>query len=434
MKIQTIILGLLPIIVMPIVGLAQVSDDSLTMEQSIKMVLENHPLVQQAMQAESAAAARTGASRSAYFPDITFSGDYTRLGPVASIELGGEPFDLYPANNYDLHLGLHQTIYDFGKTRVEVDASRSGQKSAADYLTLVKSNLAYQTIAVFNAILILHQNISVLDEQIGALNEHLEVAQKKVQAGTATDYDVLTTKVRIAMAQDEKIDAANALTRQEIIFRQLTGIPQQNPIILKGDFSASETNLNQDSLLTTADSQRPELTLAHDAENVASIQKSLASLGDKPSLAFDFTSGFKNGYVPNLNEWKANYTAGLLLKIPIFSGHKTGFHEKEAEANLYSARARTADVQRQIKSEVEQALAAVNSSREKIQNAELQVRQAQDALTLARARYEAGVITNLDLLDTQTTLSQAKLVHLRAVYNYTVSRNALDRASGKKIW
>ncbi len=409
-------------------------EDSLTMAESIKMVLDNHPLIQQAILGETAATARVGASRSDFYPDITLSGDYTRIGPVATIDFGGEPLELYPRNNYDFHIGLHQTIYDFGKTRTSVDAAQAGRKTAGDYLTMVKSNLAYQTMMVFNTILILHQNISVLNEQIDALQQHLEVAQKKVQAGTATDYDVLTTQVRIALANDEKIDAANSLERQEIIFRQLTGLPKDKPIMIKGNFITGDINLDRDSLLAAAEIQRPELALSKDSENSSDIQWRLASLGDKPSLAFDFTSGFKNGYVPHLNEWKANYTAGLLVLVPVFNGHRTSFKEKEAEANLHSARARTNDIRSQVNSEVEQAIAGVNSSRDKIQNAETQLKQAQEALAMAQARYEAGVITNLDLLDTQTTLSQVKLIRLRAIYNYTISLNALDRATGRRVW
>ena len=53
---------------------------------------------------------------------------------------------------------------------------------------------------------------------------------------------------------------------------------------------------------------------------------------------------------------------------------------------------------------------------------------------MARVRYDAGVVTNLDLLDAEMTLSQVKLIRLRAFYTYTESLNALNRATGRKIW
>ncbi|MDI6808057.1 MAG: TolC family protein [Candidatus Eisenbacteria bacterium] len=62
------------------------------------------------------------------------------------------------------------------------------------------------------------------------------------------------------------------------------------------------------------------------------------------------------------------------------------------------------------------------------------VSEAEAALSRAQAQYEAGVVTNLDLLDVQTALSQAKLIHLRSIYDCMVSMNALDKATGKKMW
>ena len=43
-------------------------------------------------------------------------------------------------------------------------------------------------------------------------------------------------------------------------------------------------------------------------------------------------------------------------------------------------------------------------------------------------------VPNLDLLDAETTLSQAKLIRLRAFYDYTMSLYALDRTTGRKVW
>jgi outer membrane protein TolC len=240
--------------------------------------------------------------------------------------------------------------------------------------------------------------------------------------------------VRIATARNDRIDAAKSLETQEILLRQLTGLPPDFSITPKGAIDARPVRLSPDSVLAAARRARPELVVARDAENSANVQARLASLGDKPSLSLNVASGFKNGYIPDLNEWKANVAAGVLLMVPLFNGNRTRHQKDEAYANIQSAMARTADVERQVGSEVNQAIAGVKSSLEKIDNSAVQVAQAEAALTRARAQYDAGVATNLDLLDVQTALSQAKLIRLRAIYEYMVSMNALDRATGKKIW
>jgi outer membrane protein len=409
--------------------------DSLTIEKAITLTLTNNPAVRQAECGMTASDAQVEINRSSRYPDIAFDGTYTRIGPVPSFELPGQgTLNFAPFNNYDLHIGFRQLLYDFGRINETINIAEKSKQSAADNIEMVKSRLAYQTLALFNGILILQQRIVVLDEQLQTLQQHLDVSVKKMQAGTATDFDTLTIQVKIAIVKNDRIDADHALETQKIMLRQLTGLPNSTPINLSGNFDTASVTIHPDSLINVADKQRPELILARDNEARSMSQSQLASLGDRPRLYFNAMTGFKNGYEPNLNTWRGNFAAGLNLNIPLFNGHRTKHQVARAQANLLGARARTADLERQISAEVMKAAAGVNSSLEKFASTETQVHQAEQAVSMARVRYSSGVNTNLDLLDAEMTLSQTKLIRLRAFYDYTVSLNELDRATGKKIW
>ena len=41
---------------------------------------------------------------------------------------------------------------------------------------------------------------------------------KKVQSGSATDYDILTTKVKLAAVQNQKIDLQNCFNKSKNLF------------------------------------------------------------------------------------------------------------------------------------------------------------------------------------------------------------------------
>jgi outer membrane protein len=409
--------------------------DSLTLQQAVALALTNQPAIVQAEQAVEAADERIATSRSPYYPDISLTGVYARIGPVIEFAIPHGPTEkLAPENNYDVHLGLRQTLYDFGRTGASVDLARAGRTAAGDHVDEVKTYLAYRTISTFNAILILRQNVAVLDDQIDALGRHLDVSRKKAQAGTATEFDVLTTQVRIAATQNDRIDAANALESQEIVFRQLTGLSPDNPIRLSGDFTRTAMVFDGDALTRTALVQRPEAIIAQDAQTSAALQARLVSLGDRPSFGLSVSTGLKNGYPSDLNQMKANYAASVQLQVPVFNGRRTHHQELEAQANVRSSGARLDDLKRQIVTEVDQAVARATASWQKTENATVMVRQAEEALSMARTKYEAGVVTNLDLLDAQTTLTQARLGYLRALYAYSMSLVDLDRATGKRLW
>ena len=142
--------------------------------------------------------------------------NYARLGPASAYHFWGQGFQLYPLNNWDEHLGDQGTIYDFNKRNKSVDLAASQVTTAQDRLELAKSGLSYRTIQTFYAILFLEKSIQVQDEEIKNLNDHLLMTQKKVQAGSATDFDVLTTQVRVAAAENSKINLQNNLENTKV--------------------------------------------------------------------------------------------------------------------------------------------------------------------------------------------------------------------------
>lgn len=425
---------LLTAVILPVPLPAQTAGDFLTRQDIVRLTLTNQPQIIQAEQYLAAAEARVEVKRTALGPEVEGVGDYTRLGPVASLSSGSETTRLYPYDNYDVHIELQQTIFDFGKRKMAIASAEASRQAAGDYIDFVRLSLAYQAVAAFNNVLTLQNTITVIDSQIAALQQHAVLSTKRIQAGTATGYDTLTTQVRIAVATNDRIDALRALNSQMIMLHQLTGLPDSQPINLKGDFAEISPVPALDSLIRVAEEQRSELILARDAERVAEVHAQLARMGDQPSLSLAATTGFKNGYFPGLNNPKANFTAGILFRMPLFNGHRTRYEEAAARDSLEAARAHTADVRRQVLAEMKQALSNIQLSLTRINTADVQIRQAQQAIAMATTRYEAGVITNVELLDVQTALLQTRLIRLRAEYDYTVGLAALDRATGHRIW
>ncbi len=409
--------------------------DSLSLDSAIARVLATYPAVQQASRGVLASQSRVQGSRSAYYPEVKGEGSYTRVEPVPSIDIPGQgALKLFPANNYDAHVAVRQTVYDFGKRATEVEYSKSFEQTADHNVEFVQAALAFETIRSFYAILYLERSLDVQDEQITSLSRHLDVTREKVRTGSATDFEVLTTQVRVATAQSQRVDVANALEREQVRLRGLMGLPPDAPVYPAGTFAVTAPELRLDSLVTLALAQRPEVKLARDAEATAGIQRQLASLGDRPSVKVAAELGVKNGYVPDLNQARGNWNAGVQVEVPIFNGFRTRNRVAENEAAVDAARDHTQDIERRVATEVQQAMADVRASRQQMETSELQVQQAEAAVSMAEVRYDAGVITNLDVLDAQTSLEAARLVWLKARYDFVRSRFELDRALGNRVW
>ena len=405
--------------------------DSLTVEQAIQRVLQTHPAIKQALANTRAAEARASQTSSAKLPDVTTEAVYAHIGPIPefSFPVFGS-FVLAPQDNYDAHISGKYTVFDFGKTNAAIDASRSLVQTSQDAAELTKTNLAMQTIRAFYAITLLRKSEKVQDEQIEALTQHISVTQKRVTAGSATNFDVLTTQVRVAAAQNQKVEIQNSLQRQESVLRQLLDLPMNSPLTISGSFQPTPVALNQDSLFQLALRQRIELKLARDAEESAKLQKNASSLGNMPSLKVIAAYGLKNGYEPNIYPMRGNWMWGAQAQFPVFDGGRVNHQEEEAQAVIESEQAHAQDAERQIRSDVEQTISDVQASWSKVQISEVQLQQAHEAVAIARTKYETGSITNLDLLDAETAESSARLMNLQALYRFVISKYELSRAVG----
>ena len=408
--------------------------DSLTVEDVVRLVLRQHPALAQAAGLADAADARVRLAESAWNPTVGLEATYTRLAPVASMQFGSEEFRLFPGDNLDAHVGVRQQIYDFGKTSAAADLGRSRSQGARIGIDMARTALTYQTIQTFYSILYLREAVDVQEEQIRTLGEHIEVTKKRVASGSATDFDVLTTEVRLAAARNQEIDLHNAESKAEVSLSRLLGRDAEAPLLLSGSFSGQPAPFASDSLVQQALNQRPEIRGARSDEESARLQMQVAAVWYTPSLNLGVSYGFKNGYLPNLDALRGNLAASARLEVPLFEGGRGTDREEEAGALLRSAQARQTDLRQQVTQDVRQAVSDLRSAMGKLAASELQLTQAREALSIARKRYEIGAISNLDLLDTETSLQQAHLLRLQSLFALTVDRFALARAVGAEPW
>ena len=406
----------------------------LTLDQAIQLVRKNNPALKAAAEEITAADARITQSRSAYFPQISASAGYTWLDTVSKIDLGSGVMQFMPNDNYDAKVTAKATLLDFGKRGTTVNLARSGKKTAEQSLELARRELSFQTVQLFYGILFLQENLRVEEKEIAALNKALDYTTKRYQSGAATRFDVLSTEVRIATARNKTLDIEHELRRSQLTLRRLTGITENAPLSLQGSFALTAKALANSGLVAQALEQRLELQLSRENEAAAKLHRSLAMKQGLPVVTGSISWGVTNGYQPDIDEMRNNVAAGLHLEIPLFNGFRTSAERQESTALMRAATQRRIDTEQQVKTDVEETVHALQTASDKITTTEVQVQQAELAARHVRARYENGMATALDLLDTEAALSQAELARLQAAYACVMNSYILKRATGEVFW
>ncbi|MGC9151991.1 MAG: TolC family protein [Microbacter sp.] len=410
-------------------------NDSLSLSTALKQVMATYPTIQEARQAIIAANAQIGLSKSRYLPNISFSSSYAHLNPTTTITFPGlGTFQMNPSNNYNATINLDQNIYDFGKTKAGVDYAKQNSELAKLNESQLKQQLSLIVINGFYSIDYLQQAIKIKDDELKNLYDHLHFIQKKAATGSATEYEILTTQVRISAIENQRTDLETSLKIAQSQLNALLGKPQTNPLTVKNDLTAPMTIIQNDSLIAQALRQREEMKIATQKMLLAQLQLKQVNVANNPSFNFMANGGYKNGYIPDLNAMKANYLVGVSLNIPIFDASRTKYNRMAAKAQIESALQDQDLTKRNVESNVIQSYENTRSAQQKVTEATMQVRQAKKAYHLAQVSYESGSITNLDLLDSAVNLAESELSLLKTQIDYTVSLYQLKIALGETVY
>jgi len=432
-----IVITLLPILEIYGQKTDTVSSDSLSLHEILKDVIQNYPSIKKAQTDLLSSDAKIGLAKTAYLPEVNLSGSFSFLGPTTSLSLPGlGSFQLYPPDMYSAALNINQSIYDFGKADKNITFEKQSKEMIAISADQLKQKLSGMLIGNFYTIVFLQEALKIKNEELATLNEHLQFVDKKVATGSATKYEILTTKVRISAIENQKTDLLTTLEIQLSQLNSFLGKSQETKLVVKKELLSTQILSSNDSLFAFAFIHRNEMKIANQKSKLANTHLQIVNSQNNPSLNFFGSGGIKNGYFNDKYQdtGKLNYVVGVGLKVPIFDANRSKYSKIQANSDIQGNLQDTELARRNIVNEVVESRANAESALKKVSQSELQVEQAQQAYSLAETNYQAGAITNLDLLDSFTSLAESKLVVLKTKIEYSASLLKLKIALGEIIY
>lgn len=411
------------------------SNDSLVLSNIIKVVLDQHPSIQEAQEAIKAADIKIALAKTAYQPTVDGNASFTRIGPAPSFDIPNlGKLSLVPANNYTTSIDYHQSIYDFGKTASDVAVETENRELAKLSIDQIKQRLAITVVNSFYTLAYLQEALIIKEKQIATLHEHLDFVNKKKETGSATQYEVLTTKVKISATENQKIDLLAAIKIQQGALNSLMGQPEYTAIHVRTEMTSSVLPVQSDSLLSYAYTHRDEMKISKEKTNIAELRLKAIQTQLKPSLNAFASVGGKNGYVPDINKYTPNFAAGIGFKVPIIDAYRNRSNVVLAKSAITSNTLDTEVTKRSIINDVVENDANREAALKKIDQYALQLSQAQEALGLAETSYQNGTLTNLDLIDATMSVAESRLQLLKSKIDYSVSLYRLKMALGDRLY
>jgi outer membrane protein TolC len=346
----------------------------------------------------------------------------------------------FPDQNWNADVKVEQSIYQGGRIR---SAFRSAKLTRQQALLNYQATLADTLLAVrvaYDDILLAALQIAVNEASVQLLTQELEDVRKRFAAGTVPQFDVLRAEVALANERPRLIRAKNdyRISKNNLLNLLAVNLPRTTwedvPLPLSDTLEARPYEIDLPAALARAAEKRPELAALRKARDLRREDLLNAKSAYKPSA--ELFGGYQWQSLPyesNLGRDLSGWVAGAQLTWSIFDGQLTRGKVMEARARFQRAQLDIDESARQIELEARTAYSNFIEAREVLESQKMVQEQAQEALRLAEARLAAGTGTQLDVLDAQTALTQARTTQAEALHDFSVARARLQRALGEDM-
>jgi outer membrane protein len=387
-------------------------------------------------------------TRAVALPQLQATGQFKDTDPSA---IESFPGTSTPNQNWTAGVQLVQTIYQGGKLLAAVRAAKVTKEQAlAQYQTTLADTLLSVRLAYYD-ILLAAEQITVNEASVNLLQKELDDQQRRYDAGTVPHFNVLRAKVSLANAKPPLIQAQNNYRITKNNLSNLLGynlpreIWENIPLTLTDSLDAGPYPINLSDALQQALNLRSELVALRKSEELQQLSITDASSGYKPSVQlFAGYNWFNQQFsvptasdptppTPGLNEYLDGWNAGAQVSWDIFDGLLT--HGKVVQAKALYQKSKTAvdEESRNIELEVRTTYSDFLEAQQVLESQKTVQEEAEESLREANARADAGTGTQLDVLDAENQLTQARSTQVQALHDYDAARARFERAIGTEI-
>jgi len=274
---------------------------------------------------------------------------------------------------------------ELAAAQFELEQAHQGIADAREQVALKVEQQYYQVLRSSEMLEIQKQSFERAQKQF-------QVTEARYKAGLISRQDYLTAQDQLVKLQDSLKQAEANLELAKLQFKFMLGLPPEEEIVLQDRFPFDPIEVDLEASIQQALAQRSNLQQAQRAVEAAKKQVVLSD----------------NDYTPPVQLQKA----------------KMALERAEITAQ---------QVRELVVVDVTQKYLALASAQMAVEETRRTRERATDALRIAEARYDNGLIPLLDLLNAQTALSQAELDAVAAVWDYNLAKAAFLQAIGERL-
>lgn len=311
-----------------------------------------------------------------------------------------------------------------------IDAARYTREGTGASYEEALQQAKYDAISGYYTLIMNRNLVDVAQQAVKDYQGHVTNVQAQYNVGLVASSDVLAAKTNLADSETNLVKAQNSANLAEASLNQVIAYPVQTAInTAEHDLQYKPYNVTLEQAKAYALLHRSALVKsALDVKSAEEAVKSAKS-GYLPTVAVKAGRGYADpdGYFGTSTK---SWSVGAIASWSLWDGGATQNAIKKANAQLEQAKEANLATVDAVLLAVQKAYLNLRSAEQTIQSTQTAVAQGQESFRIATLRYRAGVGTNIDVLDAETKLTDARNNYVQALYNYNISIAALEQLTG----
>ena len=400
----------------------------ITLDQAVNMALTNNPIGKIAVYEFEAAKGALTAARSYRWPTLsaTHRDSWTWAGEKAN-QRNGVPNN-YVSDYFSNSVSASWTLWSGNRVESQISQAKLSLDASRWEIAAARQELKYSATDAYFKFMAARDAVRLATESVERLERYLQDVKLQFEVGVVAKVDVLRSEVELAKAKQTLIEAKNAYDVTMANLNTIIGLPLTTELKVAGDLSYEKYDQALAACMDTALRQRPEIFQATDAAKIAQEAITIARSGYLPTVSASYQAGWNDSKFAGTNNY--NWTVYLTTNWNFMDSGLTAGKLKQASEGFKKAKEQLQQTVDAVRLDVQSTYLTLKSAEQSIATSSAAVGLAEEDYKIKVIRYQAGVGTNLDVLDAQVALTTAKNNFLQAMYSYNNYRSKLDKAMG----
>jgi outer membrane protein TolC len=398
---------------------------SLTVDECVRIALENKPSLKRAEQDVAIARLNRASTGALMLPSVNASNSFseTTYGNTSS----------EASERYSGGLSLSQSLFNFGTKINTLKQSDNTYNTAKQQRRQAKARIILDVHTFYYQYLKNSELFDIAGKDLELSKKQLDLVQNQYNLGAVSKTDFLKASVRYGTAKSSFLSRELSKKNSEKSLRFSMGLLNSDiPIIIEQKMDLILTVPTFDEAYSLMLSNSPDLSILDNQISGAQINVKKAWSSSLPSINMSIGMNASSADQITRTYFDDNYikSANITLSIPIFSGFRNRNSIQISKLQLDQAETRLSGGKNSAKVSLYALINTLNNYQEIIPIQEEVLLSAEEDLKLAQQRYELGSASILVLLDAQLALIQASSSLVRTKYDAAIQVANLDDLLG----